>query len=541
MKRFLALRNTSFANVSEEDRNQLPLDFAARAILGEQPDLDDKQSDGPLLKEAMEHLQSELKVLNRQGMLSSGTDPSFRRIINRCYAIRIVAINPKSKDGRRLREFKCDACGRKEKNCPFAIDVCGDSNDQDAWNSNPEGLTEEFEAFHEEYERVFTTANSELGLLSCDMGRFYVGKTCLCKTQLTFLTSTTVQDLLYDMFERLKGIIAGVPEDERDDPSLIWSKMVTQENTSEFSKLRNKIRECIAKSGNIEPENLPELKTDDSFWSLIDKHRAMAARMARKEVYQIVRKRSISSMASNEAGASNEGCFTEVEDDDDDEDDVEDEEYDEEEEDEASHSRKQKMPIAGGKQAKRRVVIDDDDEEEEEEEEEEEVVVSKKALGKRPVGGGGGGGGGVRRSTRMRRSPDFLVVSAPTQDDEDDDEDEVPVDDAEIAEDEVPVDDAEIAEASEPPEAPASTPGSMMMVPRPRTSNASAASIATSLRIPAADGAPGVLGSRKNALLDLMDVQRALMADGNFVLSAKLSRSILTFQELLELRAPRDV
>ena len=54
------------------------------------------------------------------------------------------------------------------------------------------------------------------------------------------------------------------------------------------------------------------------------------------------------------------------------------------------------------------------------------------------------------------------------------------------------------------------------------------------MRIPNADGTPGPLGSRNASLLGLMDVQALLTREGRHADAAKLTRAILTFQELLE-------
>ena len=55
------------------------------------------------------------------------------------------------------------------------------------------------------------------------------------------------------------------------------------------------------------------------------------------------------------------------------------------------------------------------------------------------------------------------------------------------------------------------------------------------MRIPSADGAPGPLGSRNAALLGLMDVQALLTREARHADASKLTRAILTFQELLEI------
>ena len=72
--------------------------------------------------------------------------------------------------------------------------------------------------------------------------------------------------------------------------------------------------------------------------------------------------------------------------------------------------------------------------------------------------------------------------------------------------------------------------------PQPR-----AARIAAGLHIPGSDDTPGPLGSRRAALLDLMEVQRELTREQRDELATKLTRAIMTYQELVVLEQGHGV
>jgi len=566
--------SSNFKNANEHDRHFAILDYCERAIRGQLPDLDDVQTDGPFLRDAMFNQGRKTQYLIARA--AAKTTAEFYKTVNAADSMRVVRIDPESKQAKRLKEFKCDACGRKEKNCAFAIDLCGKNNDPKFWCKEVEHLDDEFTEFVDEYNDRFKCdmqdADKHKKLYDFDVGRFYVGNTCMRKAVLQFICSTFVQDVMYSMYHRFLG----ASKIELEKPELLWCG---EEEVDKLQTFISEIEMCIAD----EKRPIPDLCVDESFWRLVDKRRDACASYDACEVDILLKKRSKESLHENKLDEEKEAKDTDVESQDEDEeddppiprfpsdcDDAEEEggydkhagcnlvESDEDGEDEVQVAGSSRMHA----RKNRSIVIEesdasDDESGEEEDGDDEQGSSSKKKRGKQPIRRVSHSKTyptsriQVRRSSRKRSSPDYLVnqgkkktrkkTPSPVLEEEGEEEDDVE-DEEEEEEDE-----GEEVQCDHPlpslPSLPSLPPlqgfsgssAETQLVAAPRLPPPSARSIATSMRIPSADGAPGPLGSRNAALLGLMDVQALLTREARHADASKLTRAILTFQELLEI------
>lgn len=485
------MSNSKFNNLSEFERFGAVLDCVERERRGALPlNMDDPTTDGHTLKEAIETLGSAMVVMRSQAAPKSTS--KFLKMINGCHSIRPLWIERETKDRKRQQFFKCDACGRKEKWCGFAIDVAGSGHCAENYGGSLEKMSSTFNQFHNNYTREFKRADKEKGLMPSDCGRFYTGETCLRKTLIQYMCSTFVQEIFYF----INHAVENASEEELDTPDLVWA---TTKQAKIYNDLRDKLAKCIAN----ENEGAPPLVIDKRFWNLVDLHRTMQARLQKSSVDNVLRELSKKTLSFHS----------------DDEDPVyasptnfDDEEEEEEEEEEKEEDQSMSQAIRG-RRSKRVIGESDDDEAEEDQ-------MSSKRAGKQPM----------RRGVRQRRAPDYLGRSASNAMDEEDGFEEEEEEDGfeEEEEEEDGFEDDKGENGNENENENENSPGPRVPQPNP-------ASIAQSMRIPSEAGVPGPLGSRKNALLDLMEVQRLMTNLGNYVDAAKVTRAILTMQELMEL------
>ena len=591
--------SSQYSNLSEKDRIHAILDFCERNRRSQLPhDLDDTSTDGPVLKEAMLKLGRTNKYLMSRA--AANTTPEFRKMINCADSMRLVSIDPASKDGKRLKEFKCDACGRKEQRCAWALDIAGKNNDIDFWCHEVDAFQDEFDLYLKEYEKRFTDKSN--GILECDVGRFYVGKTCMRKAILQFMCSTMVQDLLYNMHHKMLSS----SESDLQKPELLWVDELAVDNLKDSMQ---EIQLCIAD----ERRPIPFLCIDNSFWNIIEKHRKMEHERTGADIYEIMRNLSSNSLEYYKNKIYTHGKDTDVESEDDDhcgfcdgsdyqeddvEDDVEDEPdyqqsededdksdppvhspaqspvdsgYDDEHEDKRSqyadrslvqHKKhgKNKMPVAGSSNdhyltgaahgRKKRTITVESDDEEEDDVDKHQACKRKAAVGKGPCKTHASiPSEFLRRSSRSKKQTEFLItqdVRARTLEEEEEEKESRESENRVMLQDQVanqddgsnnsedemevqvdkPRDDSSILH-TQPTQSP--------LAPAQKSLPVRAVTIARSMRIPNADGSDRLLGSRKSTLLDLMDVQRIFTMEERHDEAAKVSRAILTFQELLQI------
>jgi len=202
--------------------------------------------------------------------------PEFGAVLKTSHSMRVISIpTTSSKECMRPVNETCMACGRKERNCKYAVDLAG-SFDASAWTSGVNGITREYGYFTSEYESVFAktfvpSACRRRQLPDVDKGRYVIGETCLRKAQLRFLTQTFLLDICYEAEHDLQRLTEahGLTEFDR-------SVFYTVPDDARSVRLVDKLYEIeLAIADASHP--LPCLETDDAFWSVIDAARFRVA------------------------------------------------------------------------------------------------------------------------------------------------------------------------------------------------------------------------------------------------------------------------
>lgn len=472
------------------------LSLLERTVRGQVEDL--HPDDRTFMVQAVESLAGDLLTLMHQA--GAQWSAKYDKLVLGAHSMRCVQIDPEKKDPKRVRMFRCDACGRKEHWCGLAIDIAGDGHDPREWlrQQAPDQWTPMWERFARRYHED-RAPRTDGGLLDCDKGRFYVGKTCARKTQLAFIASTLLPELAYAAM--------GAVEEARsvsaiDDVPLV---SIGSETVGDLIDRVDQLKGCIQ---NERSGNMPEIMHDRGFWEALYDARGTVARDW-DDCGAAVEARSYASLVpGNSAEEVGDG------DEDDDaseltsvgsyEGDEDDDEVQEEDNGVEEARRQRERERASGPHRKRRVVASDGESQAEAEAEaaapqHARVPVAKprSARGAPPS----------RRSKRLRGvSADSTSASAP-----------------EVAAEEAEDDDEDVVVAT------------LARMPLQRAPEPTAARTATALRIPPADGAPAQLGSRRAVLLGLMDVQRELTREGRDGQASRLDAAVITMRELMEI------
>ena len=184
-------------NVAPEVRARATLEFLELAVRDQLPDDEDPTSDYEFMSGCLGMLQSDLRVLKQQA--SAAWTRDFGRMLDRAEAMRLVPIALDSKDPRRQKPQRCDACGRYEKWCGTAFDLAGGEHAPEIWWGGNVGFAQKWTGWIEGYDyrsEVCPPCHENEGvdrdLAAHDMGRFFVGNTCLRKAKLHFIVSTLV-------------------------------------------------------------------------------------------------------------------------------------------------------------------------------------------------------------------------------------------------------------------------------------------------------------------------------------------------------------
>jgi len=503
-------------NMNSKTRHQAVLHYLEAVVRDQVPDADDPSSDYATLHDCVKSFSGDLGVLRMQA--SALWRPEFGKALDSAHSMRCVPIHC-NKDPKRQEYHVCDACGRKERMCRFAIDLAGGQHTPKEWCGDPAKIPKLWCAFVDNYtaEKESDTVPNELR--SSDLGRFYIGMTCLRKAKLHFLISTMLAETMYNFWATL----CTFDDAEYDDG---MKSVVNEDSVKELMKRKEKLELCVA---NEKREDLPPIMIDSRFWELIDDARSGCPKSAIKE------------RAGNTLGVE------ECEEWDDDDDGFIDDEEEEEEMLEDSDVEEVEMPqkASGGKKKRRCVVVDD---------EEEFVALPPQ---KRRSQERGESSTAVRKSGRVRGLAAGVSVpnssteeeAAPTEagDDEDDEE-------AAAAE-------AAAEEAAPPPPPPPPPPRqeeeeeggdnddeevrvcdlpNMRRVrpnsqPSARNEPRSAVRCATAMRIPPRDGTPAALPARRQVLLNLLRLSHTLTVEQRDGDASIVDAAVVTMRELIEI------
>ena len=482
-------------NASPEDKAHAVLALAEYCVRPDVAPNDLSDSDRLFMNQSADILCQDLNVLRQQAQAQSTN--AWRNTLDSAHSMRCVTIDRDRKDEKRQCIFRCDGCGRQEKWCGLAIDLAGRGSGQGGQPNdwlNIHGLPSVrwpalFSDFHTGYQK--DTGEPE----RCDMGRFYLGKTCHRKAQLCFIANTLVQETLYNAKQLVHEQWNNGAEFREDE---LYT--VDDEAPQEFIDRKDQLELCIAdeKRGDT-----PDVMVDGRFWDGIDEARL---ELTDDEI------RSKATLALNRMGGESASPAGEdqMSDDDDDEfvpagDDAEeeDDEFDGVEDDakSATSRARGKRPVfrpavddwdgrshAAPPKKRRHAVIDDEDDDE-----------PAPARAKPPR----------RRSRRVQQlSPDGEVAAATAQA-----QPAVPAEEEDESDEDVLV-------------------SSLAHPKERRSAPPSAIEVARNMRIPR----EGVqqLGSRQAVLLGLINVQKDLILKRESGLAAQVGAAVLTIQELIE-------
>lgn len=519
-------------NAEPEDKAHAVLALAEYCVRDDVSPQDCSDSDLRFMNQSAEILCKDLLVLRKQAAAQSTN--AWRQVLDSAHSMRCVTIDRDTKDDKRQRMFRCDGCGRQEKWCGLAIDLAGGAESDrlcsDEWISGEltgvcaasdrwPGL---FDTFEEGYRNALKHPER------CDMGRFYLGKTCHRKAQLAFIANTWVQETLYNARQLL---LEDGGEELREDKLYT----VDDEAPREFIDRKDQLELCIA---DEKRGDMPDVMVDRGFWDNIDEHRlGLTDDEIRNKATD-----SLKTMGGDTLVPSGDQMSDDEEDDfvpSGDDSQEEEDELDGVEDadgDVSSHRRGKRHtgrsvgdePNFGpavddghglrhmGPPKKRRRVIDEDSEDEHVV----HAVLRAKPPRKRidePS----------RRSRRQQQlSPDEQVAAA---------SEEQPPDDTSV------VDAAEARDGDESDEdvVVSSLRNPNLPPPVPRTAAErrgappSAIEVARNMRIPY-EGEQR-LGSRQSVLLGLINVQKDLILKREHGLAAQVGAAVLTMQELLEI------
>ena len=284
-------------NASPEVRAKAVLDLLEMAVRGQVPDDEDPTSDYAFMDGALSMLQADLPTLMAQA--SAGWSDQFGRVLNSAEALRCVEIEPDSKAPLRQREVQCDACGRFEKWCGFAIDLGGGEHDPKDWWRHNHFLEQKFDTFIERYQERGGINPNRCGLEKWDLGRFYLGRTCLRKAKLHFQVSMLIPEMMLNAWK----CCGHLSWKEKATAPLQWA---TQAAADELLLLKEMLELCIADERR---QDVPDLAEDAPYWERIDYGRNKA--MDDEDAEDMLKERSGQTLDTADSGESEAEVQTE--------------------------------------------------------------------------------------------------------------------------------------------------------------------------------------------------------------------------------------
>lgn len=474
------------------------------------------------------------------------TKNPFYEALDKAYAMRIVKIKARTKGGKRQSFCHCDTCGRDEEHCEYAIDLAGSVTPFLRGMVRYQDFRQRWLEFVNDYDCLFDKDQVPEGLLDQDLGRFYCGKTCLRKSMLCFLASNMLRDKMYDMHAHRKQY-----------PNMMHD-YASDNEVEEFLREHEVMRNAVGSSNKN--TTMPEIKTSRAFWELIDEGRMIAAGAEGTAIDAVVRARTYETLGRSGINIDSENVCVEIETDEEDENEDEyddddsfiddselpengDEDMENMEEEKTEEEEVEEVVMNATKNGKRRHRVLDDDSDDEDYHPEPAASRPKRQRREK-------GAPPMRRSSRVagESAPPLLSIKEKGGTSETSDANSAlgsrfrtggTSNAARKRPMAAPVDVPPPPPPPPAPPAPESPPASAPILARIPTAPVSADRIASALRAPPADGSAPTLTSRKAVVLDLIDMQREATYENNHVVAAKLSRAILTFQELLSLHEQR--
>ena len=307
-----------------EDRSKAILEFCEMVVRGitKERCASDPYRWNTVVK-CTEKLLENLKYLRlaaRAAWDNNGTN--FSGALSSAHSMRIVEVDKDAKRSKRQVSRKCDVCGRTEQWCGMAFDLGGGACfDQDSfldvtpaatnWNKFINGYCDD--CSESDVDDAGDADHPQSGKLHrSDLGRFYVGKTCLRKAKVSFVASMFLLETLYEAW--------AVVQNERDlhgelDPGTVYTSRECRKHLVEEHVAKTK--NIMVAVGSESKWDVPDVPYDETFWVVVDAHRRRSARDA-KALDDMLRRRvkeTLRNAPSGTASASaNMGAQTQVED-----------------------------------------------------------------------------------------------------------------------------------------------------------------------------------------------------------------------------------
>lgn len=535
----------SVRNHSLQTRARMVLEYLECAVREQLPDSEDTESDYAILADALRLFSRDIGQLLAEA--PALYTPSFRGALLAADSWRVVTICASEKDQRRQRPCRCDGCGREEKWCGKALDLGGGNFKPQDWLAGAKALPHTWEAYADAYIERLRVPHTHGNLKDCDMGRFYLGATCLRKAKLTFLTSTLIFELMWGAWEYVRDL---------SDEDMSHGEMLTSTNEAadDLVEMKHELERCIADNRRA---SVPEVVMDRGYWVGIDAARSSAqwpASALQARASQTLRKHASLPSSSDSRfdersdGNESDSGFDEC-------DDTEEERAAYEEDGEPSYRRGLCTRDGGGggsrpvvatrphAKSRRRVVVDDDDEEEEglaATDSHTQAVCDAEIARVACILTGTTAPEAVavampaerRRSRRLAKVAPEASTSTTT----------MAATSILRKRTRTPSPSPTMEDESGVPELGATEPRAQEEEARPVAPLASrvrprmppAAAIATAMRIPPADGTQALLGSRRSVLLDTSRWHTELLAKGDDEDAARLNRIMITLHECIE-------
>lgn len=511
--------------MAETDQAGAVLQYMELVARGRPPDDEDHESAYDTMMSCVKSLGSQLRVLKDQA--SAGWRGDFNAVLDSAHSMRLVEIELGDKDPRKQQMQRCDACGRMEYWCGKAIDLAGGSHEPADWMEKCHEIPQQWEEFKDEYQGVIDTPDNG-NFRHCDLGRFYIGKTCLRKAKLHFIISTFLPELVYHAWTETRDL---APAEINSDGLFT----VDDDAELEFTERRTQLDLCVSQENRAD---MPDVLVDESFWEVIDTARANYD----DERMLVIRTEDSLRRGAERAGIAARPWQSELpsargNSDDEEGDgtfrpgpsgrrDDEEEFEDEAESDDGLSPRKRRQEPKAHRPRKSRRVIEDDSEDEEPQE------PRSRAKGAAPTRASRRQQGLAADTEVAAAAPAPAAGLAVLADDDDDDDEEgeehevqVEAPSEEDDEENTRVCDLADVRRQRPP------------IPPSRAARAgpSAQRTAIAMRIPPVDGTPAALPSRRAVLLSIMDLARKLTTEGRDGDASTLDAAVVTMRELMEI------
>lgn len=251
-------------NAPTSERVHAVLNYAERLVRGQLEELSD--GDRAFMIESVDQLSADLGVL--RGQSSAAWSPAFANVLAHSHSMRIHPVEHGEKDSRQ-QVGCCDACGRREELCGYAIDLAGGDDDMNDWfaTKTPAFPWEvAWGDFTQSYENAFgwnAKTRSIIRKHPQDKGRFFVGSTCLRKAKTHFTVSGLFCELAFEASVLLRDVELQIP----DLSAELFT--VSDDAVKGLCELLEHLKSCVA-DDSVEP---PIVMDDKSLWECIDECR----------------------------------------------------------------------------------------------------------------------------------------------------------------------------------------------------------------------------------------------------------------------------